>query len=149
MSTVSLFRVCVPVALAAFGVFGSASVRAACCPGEGHGAPKAASGLGESNPVADDLSADPAWQVYEFERGGIQYVQVNDQYGVVRAAVGRIEDTYWVLPVGKDAERVSIPGDASPVGMSKILYRSEDVEVLLLQVGEETRWVIRSPVMSQ
>ena len=58
---------------------------AACgCPSDGHGNGKfSGSGLGESFPMSADLAADPAWQVYEFERDGVRYVQVNDKAGRV------------------------------------------------------------------
>ncbi len=51
------------------------------CPSGGGDAPKATSGLGEAMPDAIDLSSDPTWQVYEFERDGVRYVQVNDLSG--------------------------------------------------------------------
>jgi len=57
------------------------------CPSDKNGAPKAPSGLGLSSPAASDMSPNPSRQVYEFERNGIRYLQVNDQYGAVRVAV--------------------------------------------------------------
>ncbi|MCW1777265.1 hypothetical protein NB693_23345 [Pantoea ananatis] len=33
-------------------------------------------------------------------RDGVTYLQINDATGVVRAAVGRINETLWVLPMG-------------------------------------------------
>ena len=127
---------------------------AACgCPSDGHGNGKfSGSGLGESFPMSADLAADPAWQVYEFERDGVRYVQVNDKAGRVRAAVGRIDGTFWVLPIGSDADRVSI--GSQPLGAkkgvkpmlrsnrSKSIYRSNDLEVVLHRNGNQDRWVI-------
>ena len=115
------------------------------CPSDGAGAPAAASGLGQEFPVAPDLAADSAWQVYEFERDGIRYTQVNDQYGNVRAAVGRIGTTFWTMPIGSDADRVRVQGDAVPVGVPNVLFRSNDVEVVLYQDGALQRWAVRSP----
>lgn len=116
----------------------------ACCPDGGNGTPVTKSGLGESFPVATDLAVDPAWQVYEFERSGIRYVQVNDRYGVVRAAAGRIGDTVWVLPIGTDADRVMTTEQPAPTGTVKTLYRSEDIEVVLYRTTSGDRWVIQS-----
>lgn len=149
MSTVPFFRTPSLAVFILCGLLATPLVSAACCPGEGHGAPKAASGLGESAPAAIDLAVDPSWQVYEFEKGGIQYVQINDQYGAVRAAVGRIEDTFWVLPIGGDAERVLLSDDGVPAGSPKILYRSQDVEVVLYQDGTVQRWVIQPSAVGQ
>lgn len=115
------------------------------CPDDGIGAQKAASGLGQEFPTAPDLAADSAWQVYEFERDGIRYTQVNDQYGNVRAAVGRIGDTFWTMPIGIDADRVRVEGNATPSGAPKLLFRSDEVEVVLYQDGLLQRWMVRSP----
>lgn len=149
MSRVPFFRIPSLAMLIFFGLLAAPLVSAACCPGEGHGAPKAASGLGESAPAAVDLATDPAWQVYEFEKDGIQYVQINDQHGAVRAAVGRIEDTFWVLPIGGDAERVLLSDDVGLSGSPKILYRSQDVEVVLYQDGTLQRWVVQPSAIAQ
>jgi hypothetical protein len=123
------------------------------CPSDGHGKSKpVGSGLGESFPMSADLAADPAWQVYEFERDGIRYVQVNDKAGRVRAAVGYIDDTFWVLPIGSDADRVSIGSQPLVAGKgvkplmrstrSKSIYRSNVLEVVLYRNGNQDRWVI-------
>ena len=122
----------------------SSQVLAQCCPGGG-GAPKAASGLGQSFPSATDLAADPQWQVYEFERGGIRYTQINDSAGKVRAAVGRVDDVLWVMPIGGDADRVSV--DALPVvsGQRKVLYSTNEVEVILHRTATGDYWEVRHP----
>ncbi|MFZ5635883.1 MAG: hypothetical protein ACOY82_04785 [Pseudomonadota bacterium] len=107
--------------------------------------PKAASGLGEALPNAEDLVSDPAWRVYEFERGGIRYIQINDSTGRVRAAVGRIDELFWTMPMGSDADRVNI--DASPVlsGQRQVLYRANEVEVILIRTGSGDYWEVRRP----
>jgi len=132
------------VALFAVSLLMSSQVFAQCCP-TGGGAPKAASGLGQSAPPATDLAVDPEWQVYEFERGGVRYTQVNDSTGKVRAAVGRIDDVFWVMPIGGDADRVSV--DALPVSSSqrKVLYRTNDVEVVLHRTATGDYWEVRQP----
>jgi hypothetical protein len=149
MSRVSMYQLPVLLAFIICGMAVSKTALADCCPGGGHGAPKAASGLGESSPATVDLAADPAWRVYEFEKDGIQYVQVNDQYGNVRTAVGRIGRTFWVLPIGGDVDRVADPADGVPPGTPKVLYRSSEVEVLLYQDGTSHNWVIRPASASQ
>lgn len=116
----------------------------ACCPSDGKTSPKAARGLGESAPSAPDLAADAAWQIYEFERGGVRYTQVNDSAGAVRAAVGRIGETAWVLPIGRDADRVLFPGDALPAGNARVLLRSKEVEVVLIENGTMHYWWVRA-----
>jgi hypothetical protein len=120
------------------------------CPDDKHGAPiMGGSGLGESFPVTEDVAPDPAWQVYQFEREGIRYVQVNDSAGQVRAAVGRIEDTLWVLPIGSDANHVSTSA-AQPTGTSsRLIYRSNDLEIVLYRIDNQDRWIIRQPDASQ
>lgn len=135
---------CAAFALLACAAVVSPAAWAKCgCPDDGHWDPAASRGLGESFPVAVDLAADPAWQVYEFQRDGVRYVQVNDSAGTVRAAAGRIGGTAWVMPIGADADRVSVPGDAVPAGVPSVLYRGPDVEVVRYQDGSVTRWQIR------
>ncbi|WP_307734386.1 hypothetical protein [Xanthomonas albilineans] len=51
--------------------------------------------------------------MFEFQRDGVRYLQVNDAGGRVRAAVGRIGATLWVLPMGGDVARVSVPSVTS------------------------------------
>jgi hypothetical protein len=122
----------------------STQVFAQCCP-TGGGAPKAASGLGESVPPAIDLAIDPEWQIYEFERGGIHYTQINDGSGKVRAAVGRIDDLFWVMPIGGDADRVSLDALPALSGERKVLYRTNEVEVILYRTATGDYWEVRRP----
>jgi hypothetical protein len=103
----------------------------------------------ESFPQAVDLASDPAWQVYEFSRDGIRYVEINDRSGVVRAAVGRIGETFWVMPIGIDADRVSVSGVATQAGAYRSLYKREDIEIELLESANGTYWLIRSPAQAQ
>jgi hypothetical protein len=101
--------------------------------------------LGDAYPQSVDLASDPQWQIYEFERDGVRYVQINDVNGKVRAAAGRIAGTFWVMPIGNDADRVSLSDDALPTGRGRVLYRGRDVEVLLFEYEARPRWVIRTP----
>ncbi|XHH28038.1 hypothetical protein WIW49_11310 [Xanthomonas euroxanthea] len=50
-----------------------------CCAG-GVGA-NATMGLGERNPAVANLTLDPAWSIYEFQRDGVTYLQINDVAG--------------------------------------------------------------------
>jgi hypothetical protein len=129
-----------PAALALLGVaaFSAPSLALACCPSGGNTEPKAASGLGDAYPAASDVSADPNWRVYNFERDGIHYVQVNDASGAVRAAVGRIDGLVWVLPVGTDADRVN--GAAATAG--SVIYSGDGIEVRRTQTAAGDAWSI-------
>ena len=135
---------CAPLALLACAVIFTPTAWAKCsCPDDGRDSPAASRGLGESFPDAVDLATDPTWQVYEFERDGVRYVQVNDLTGAVRAAAGRIGGTAWVMPIGTDADRVAVPGDTTPAGVPSLLYRGPGVEVVRYQDGNVTRWLVR------
>ena len=115
----------------------------ACCPDDGKGSPKAAArGLGQAFPVAINLAQDASWAVYEFERDGVRYARVNDSLGVVRAAVGRIGPTMWVLPVGGDADRVAVSGDTVPSGTAQVIYRSSEIEVVKFSGTNGDAWQI-------
>ena len=66
----------------------------------------------------------------------MRYVQVND-------SAGRIGGTAWVMPIGTDADRVAVPDDITPAGVSSLLYCGPDVEVVRYQGGNVTRWLVR------
>jgi hypothetical protein len=135
---------CARLALLACALLVSPTAWAKCsCPDDGRDSPAASRGLGESFPEAVDLAADPAWQVYEFQRDGVRYVQINDSAGTVHAAAGRIGGTAWVMPIGTDADRVTVPGDATPAGVPSLMYRGPDVEVVRYQDGSQSSWLIR------
>jgi hypothetical protein len=102
-------------------LFGSDAL-AQCCPGGG-GAPKAGSGLGETTP----------------------YMQINDSSGKVRAAVGRIDDVLWVMPIGTDVDRVSVDAAPAVSTPAKVLYRGTDVEVILRRTTNGDYWEVRRP----
>lgn len=135
------------VALLGLALAASPLVSQACCPSDGNGIAAASSGLGESYPsLAQDLAADSSWKVYEFQRDGIRYLQINDSKGVVRTAVGRIDDTFWVLPIGVDANRVFVPGGTTSIPTyysAKRVYRSEEIEVWLYQTSSGDWWAVK------
>jgi hypothetical protein len=68
-----------------------------------------AQGMGSAAPGTLDRSISPRWHVYTFVKDGIEYVQVNDSAGRVRAGVAAAAGVHLVLPMGIDAERVSTP----------------------------------------
>lgn len=120
----------------------------ACCPDVGH--KPANSGLGASAPATTNLSADLNWNVYEFERDGVRYLQFNDANGTPHAAIAFIGDTFWVAPVG--ADKVFIPGQTVivPVGAAAtVVYRSADgVEVVVYtDAAGGTSWEVRKPTL--
>ncbi|MCI2243822.1 hypothetical protein L3067_04265 [Xanthomonas sp. PPL568] len=120
----------------------------ACCPSGGSGSPgsvPAAKGLGESAPQAANLSADPEWGVYEFARDGINYLQINDSRGAVRAAVGRIDATAWVMPMGSDVDRVTVAASSSA---GTVVYTSDRFVVRALKGSDGVSWII-VPVSSR
>lgn len=117
---------------------------AQCCPGGG-GLPKAGSGLGQSFPSAVDLAPDPEWQVYEFESGGVRYIQINDSAGRVRAAVGRVNGVFWVMPMGSDADRVFTDSTLVVRGKRKVLHRTNEVEVVLRRTVTGDYWEVHQP----
>lgn len=130
--------------LALASLIASPQLFAQCCPG-GDDVLKAASGLGESFPPAVDLAAAPEWQVHEFERAGIRYLQVNDSTGKVRTALGCVDDVLWVLPIGGDADRVSIDAAPAVSGQMKVVYRAHDIEVLLHRTSMGDYWEVKRP----
>jgi len=115
----------------------------ACCPSDDKGAPKAASGLGEPIPLAVDLAADAAWQIYALDHDGIRYILISDSAGAVRAAVGHSGGAVSVLPIGRDAARVLLPGDALPSGQYRVLSRSNALEVVLIDSAGAQYWWVR------
>ncbi len=125
-------------------MFTSSFAYAQCgCPSGGGDAPKAASGLGQATPSAVDLASDPAWQVYEFERDGIRYLQINDSANRTRAAIGQIGATAWVLPIGRDADRVAIQSSTSSAVAGRVLYRDKEIEVVYYLESNQDRWIVR------
>lgn len=134
--------------LALFGSLLANSPASACCPSGGVGEPAPSNGLGQINPPSVDLAPHSPWQVYEFERDGIRYLQINDSAGVVRVAVGRIDATFWVLPIGADADRVSVEGQSRPAGTPTQVYLGPDVEIVLYEDGDRLNWWVGLPVTS-
>lgn len=117
----------------------------ACCPGGGQGVPMAKAGLGESQPAALDLSSDPAWQVYAFERDGVSYYQVNDLTGQVNLIVASLDSAFWTLPAGKTAARVSLP--STPLALPNnarrsVVFRGPDFSLVVYGEGRNAVWSV-------
>ncbi|WP_167521983.1 hypothetical protein [Xanthomonas sontii] len=131
------------VSLAALGLLASAGEAAAqCCPSGGSGSPgtrPASAGLGEATPKAANLSASPRWSVYEFSREGVTYYQINDAQGIVRAAVGQIGDTVWVMPMGRDVDRVSV---SSSSALGTLIYETDTLAVRVLEGENGPSWIV-------
>jgi hypothetical protein len=100
-----------------------------------------ATGLGQAWPNVTDVSASPHWHVYTFQRGGINYVQINDLNGNVRAAFGTSDGDFLALPIGVDASRLATPQDPLPVPESttgETVYRDGAVQVLVAPQADGT-----------
>lgn len=126
------------LAVAMLAGIGSAN---ACCPGDGTVASLAATGLGESAPRATNLAVDPTWRIYEFQREGMLYLQINDASGVVRGAVGRAGELLWVLPMGKDVSRVTASTLVVPA-TAQLVYQTDNFTVYLIPSTSGERWIV-------
>ncbi|MDR6642781.1 hypothetical protein J2X57_001993 [Luteibacter sp. 1214] len=80
-----------------------------CCASGDNGKPKgraavaSSSELGKTSPASSNLSLSPEYQVFEFTREGLRYVEVADAAGVPRAAFTIVSGSVLALPVGTDA----------------------------------------------
>lgn len=120
---------------------------AQCCPGSGTGAELAAQGLGESHPSARNLSLDPSWRVYGFQRDGMTYYQINDIEGNVLAIVGNLDDQFWALPAGHRSHEVSLPAsrlEIAPGAQGLPVYRHPDFTLLVYRHGDRSIWSVES-----
>lgn len=121
---------------------------AGCCPSDGNGVAMAKSGMGESAPLASNLSQDPNWLVYGFQRDGISYYQVNDLAGQVRLIVGKIDDQFFTLPAGKSPARTSLPSQrlALPKNATRYeVYRRPEFSLVVYGQGADAIWSIEVP----
>ena len=83
----------------------------------------AVQGMGSAAPGTSDRSLSPRWHVYLFVKDGIEYVQVNDTAGRVRAGIAASAGTHLVLPMGTDAANVATPEAPLAAGCSMIERR--------------------------
>jgi hypothetical protein len=111
-------------------------------------------GLGQAWPNAQDVSANGHWHVYVFANNGIRYVQVNDTSGNVRLAFGTAGDQFLVLPMGRDAQRVSTPQQSVPeqttavplTSYTETVYRDGDIQVDAVPMSDGTTHFSVSPL---
>ena len=129
-----------------------AVAEAACCPSDDNGTHMAQAGLGESRPAATNLSADPNWLVYGFEREGINYYQVNDLSGQVLLIIGKVDTTFWTLPAGKSPIAVSLPSQrlALPEKSQRhVVLRQAEFSLVVYGAGSNATWAIELPATSR
>lgn len=88
-----------------------------------------ASGLGQSWPNAPDVSANPHYHVYRFDRDGVAYIQVNDLQGKVRAAFGIAQSVPFALPMGVDTQNVTTTAGSSPTDLMQVVYQDNSITV--------------------
>jgi hypothetical protein len=121
---------------------------ASCCPSDGNGVALAKSGMGESLPLASNLSMDPRWRVYGFERDGISYYQVNDPAGQVQVIVGKIDDQFFTLPAGKRPARTSLPLRRLALPANAVrreVYNRPEFSLVVYGEGSDVTWSVEVP----
>lgn len=110
-----------------------------------HGIRLAQRGLGQAQPVAVNLSLDPNWRLYGFQRDGISYYQINDLAGRVQVIIGNADDVFWALPAGESPARVSVPTQrvAAPTNtVRSVIYRGTTFSLVLYGKGAAAVWAI-------
>jgi hypothetical protein len=101
-------------------------------------------GLGQAWPNAQDVSASTRWHVYVFANNGIRYVQVNDQNGNVRGAFATANGQFIVLPMGRDAQRISTPqqratlssATVAPISAPETLYNDDSFKLTVTSLSD-------------
>lgn len=77
------------------------------------------SGLGSAWPTdARDVSRMPGFHAYAWIKGGVKYVQINDNAGNVLAAFATANGTFLPLPMGREAGNLQTPQDAPAAAAS-------------------------------
>jgi hypothetical protein len=92
-------------------------------------APSPSTGLGQAWPNATDVSTSPHFHAYLFTRDGIEYVQINDLHGSVRAAFAVAPGTVLMLPIGVDAAQAGTTNDAVSSGTTETVYQDKAVSI--------------------
>jgi hypothetical protein len=99
------------------------------------------SGLGQSWPNATDVSSNPNFHVYVFQRGNTKYIQVNDANGLVRAAVMITPTGRYGTPVGSDGSNVATSDEplAAPASTtSQTVYSDDTTQVAVAAQADGT-----------
>ena len=103
-------------------------------------------GLGQSWPNAQDVSASAHWHVYTFASNGVRYIQVNDLDGNVRVAFATANGQFLVLPMGRNANSLSTPqqpvtasNTAVPLSSyTETVYRDDSVQLNAVPMSDGT-----------
>lgn len=135
------------IVASAAALFAAPGLALACCPSGGNGVQMAQAGLGEAQPAAVNLSADPAWSVYAFERDGVAYYQVNDLAGQVVLIIANIDSTFWTLPAGKAPVRTSLPSRQLPLPQNsrrRTVFQGPDFSLVVHGEGRDAIWSVES-----
>jgi hypothetical protein len=110
-------------------------------------------GLGQTWPNTQDVSTSSHWHVYVFANKGIRYIQVNDLFGNIRVAFGTANGQFLVLPMGRDAQRLSTPqqplstsSTAVPLtSYAETIYRGANVQLSAVPMSDGTTTFTATP----
>lgn len=87
--------------------------------------PPDVTGLGQAWPNTPDVSVNPGFHAYRFDKQGVRYVQINDGNGTVRGAVAYIGGQTLALPVGVDANRWQV-SETPASGVAGVTVYNDD-----------------------
>ncbi|PMQ04195.1 hypothetical protein DyAD56_16020 [Dyella sp. AD56] len=99
-----------------------------------------ASGLGQSWPNAQDVSANPQFHVYVFAVNGLKFIQVNDVNGTVRGGVAASPDGTSSLALPLGAGQLQAVTDSAPAD-GVTVYSDSGTTV----TASPTRGLVASP----
>lgn len=116
-------------------------------------APPLSTGLGQAWPNARDVSASAHWHVYTFASDGVRYLQVNDRYGHVRVVFATANGQFLVLPMGRDARRLSTPQRSAStsttavplISYAETVYRDGTIELTAVPMSDGTTLFSATP----
>jgi len=120
---------------------------ALCCVGDANVIESAATGIGQRQPTATDLSLDPRWRVHAFERDAVSYYQVSDSTGELTFIIGNAGDQFWLLPAGASDTVVRLPSDSweqAPVVGTAEVYRDLTFRLLVSGSAASPVWWVES-----
>lgn len=114
-------------------------------------------GLGQAWPNTVDASASLHWHVYLFANDGLRYVQINDLNGNVRAAFATANGQFLVLPMGRDAQRLSTPQQsAAPASTGttaasgpETVYRDDSIQITATLLSDGTTAFSAAPTTTR
>jgi hypothetical protein len=110
------------------------------------GAPS--TGLGQAWPNAADVSVSPHFHAYRFVKDGIEYVQINDLQGAVRAAIAAAPGAMLVLPIGVDAAHVNTTTSAAAQsGATETVYQDKTMSVTATPQSDGSLRITASPAL--